>query len=673
VVLARDIEPLARHIRAVPERPADVRRTDDVHDAVDGTDDDDSLGSEEGDSDDSNDAAPNRHEDFASQFCNSSWSLVACQGVDTVRAPMPDAPLDFVSPRSKAPLGDEMPQFARQERQSGCIRSKLDADLGRGCTSALAFVKCLFTDVILDTLVAATNKAAIEHPRVKNLSRIKKHWRPVDRRSLLLWFAIATYLGVVKVQNRKHAFSTRSIFRQPWVQKHYTLTQFENVLNCLNCCDHWTLSEDEFKSRNAANCFWQVDELIKQCNVNSQAYFRLGQRISIDEACIPWKGRHKARCYNPKKPHKFHFKKLMLNDSKTGYNYNFYYYGGKHEERPDHVSATTWPIVKLLSTTTVSSHKKNHLIAVDNWFTSSSSFAWLARHGYVAVGTVGKNKLGVVSSKRPNGFPNAGIFKKSASRARGSYVVHKGKLMHSECGARAVPFDCWVTAWQDRNPVHFLSTYKPNNAWCKRKVRVNGQWVEGQWPRPSVAHHYNQTMGGTDLHDQRCATYRTVVKSRRWQVRVLTDTFGSMLQNAFILYHDYHKKNKKYTSLNFIDELLREFGEDEPEEEPATTNTRRAFNEHKREYWVSGAGSEVRLAGRNHWPKDARDEYPIRHPETGAVLDLRRHCIWDPFNCGRTNFYCNCCMVPVCPAHFELFHTSPSHAFPPQSEKRKHK
>jgi hypothetical protein len=30
-------------------------------------------------------------------------------------------------------------------------------------------------------------------------------------------------------------------------------------------------------------------------------------------------------------------------------------------------------------------------------------------------------------------------------------------------------------------------------------------------------------------------------------------------------------------------------------------------------------------------------------------------------------------MVPVCPAHFELFHTSPSHAFPPQSEKRKHK
>jgi hypothetical protein len=566
----------------------------------------------------------------------------------------------------KKPLGDEMPQFSRQEREAGAIRTKIAADVGRGCTSTLAFVKLLFTNDILDKLVAATNKAAIEHPRVKNLSRIKKFWKPVDRKSLLMWFAIATYLGVVKVQNRKHAFSKKSLFRQPWITKHSTLVQFENVLNCLNCCDHWNLSEEEFKQRNDEYCFWQVDELIKQCNVNSQAYFRLGHRISIDEACIPWKGRHRARCYNPKKPHKFHFKKLMLNDSKTGYNYNFYYYGGKGEERPDTVSATTWPIVKLLTTTTVSPHNKNHLVAVDNWFTSSSSFAWLAHHGYSAVGTVGKTKLGCVTAKRPNGFPNAGIFKKTATRNRGSYVVHKGRLMHSDCGRTAVPYDCWVTAWQDRNPVHFLSTYEPKNAWCKRKVRVDGTWVEGQWPRPSIAHHYNQTMGGTDLHDQRCATFRSVVKSRRWQVRVLTDTFGSMLQNAFILYSQYHRKNKKYTSLNFIEELLREIAEEEPEGAPEPAKRPRKFNEHKRSYWVIGQGSDERLVGRNHWPKDARDTHARKHPQTGATLDLRRHCIWDPAGCGRTHTYCSSCMVPVCVAHFELFHTAPHHAFPAQ-------
>jgi hypothetical protein len=59
---------------------------------------------------------------------------------------MPDNPLEFGSPRSKAPLGNEMPAFARQERPAGCIRAKVEAKVGRGCTSTLEFVKLLFTD-----------------------------------------------------------------------------------------------------------------------------------------------------------------------------------------------------------------------------------------------------------------------------------------------------------------------------------------------------------------------------------------------------------------------------------------------------------------------------------------------------------------------------------------------
>lgn len=381
VSLAQGVEPLARHVRVAAAPAPPCRGLDDDEDVVDGTDDDDdSAESEGGNSDDVADA-PERGEDFAAAFVADAWSKVACEGCDAARAPMPDSPLDSGSARSNAHLGSELPPFSRQEQHGGCIRSHIDAKIGRGCTSTMEFVKLLFTDAIMDKLVVATNKAAEEHPRVKDLARIKKFWKPVTRDTLRLWFAVATYLGVVKVQNRKHAFSKTSLFKQPWIQKHFSLIQFENVLNCLNCCDHWNLSDEEFKRRNAEYCFWQVEELIKECNVNSQLYFRLGHRISIDEACIPWKGRHRARCFNQKKPHKFHFKKLMCNDSKTGYNYNFYYYGGKGERRPPGMSATCWPIVKLLSSTSVSVHNKNHLIAVDNWFTSSSSFAWLAAHG----------------------------------------------------------------------------------------------------------------------------------------------------------------------------------------------------------------------------------------------------------------------------------------------------
>lgn len=144
VDLAFDVTPLARHVRvqAVPAQPR--RELDDANDVVDGTDDDDdSADSEGGDSDDGQDA-PERGEDFAAAFVADAWEQVACEGVDTPRAPMPDSPLDLGSSRS-AHLGGELPPFSRQEQRGGCIRSHIDAKIGRGCTSTIAFVKLLFT------------------------------------------------------------------------------------------------------------------------------------------------------------------------------------------------------------------------------------------------------------------------------------------------------------------------------------------------------------------------------------------------------------------------------------------------------------------------------------------------------------------------------------------------
>lgn len=383
---------------------------------------------------------------------------------------------------------------------------------------------------------------------------------------------------------------------------------------------------------------------------------------------MPWKGRHKARCFNPKKPFKFHFKKFMLTDAETGYNFNCYWYGGASETRPEGVSATTWPVQHLLSSTTVPLCHKNHVVALDNWFTSSHTFEWLSSNGFVGVGTVGPGKLGKEGkpSKPKPGFPLAGIFKKTKTRTRAAYVVYRGK-MQKGTGSAA---DCWVTAWQDRNPVHVLSTYPPVVGLCQRKVKIAGQLVTATYPRPSVVHHYNNTMGGTDLHDQRVANFRTVVKSKRWQVRVLTDTFTSMVQNAFILYKQYHGKGKGYSSLQFIQDALNELADLTSVDESSESDCERHFgparklNEHRRSYWIGEEGSAFRLKGRNHWPKDARDDYATVNAATGKANDVRRKCMWNPELCDRTYYYCECCMVALCIAHFELFHTAQSHQFP---------
>lgn len=77
----------------------------------------------------------------------------------------------------------------------------------------------------------------------------------------------------------------------------------------------------------------------------------------------------------------------------------------------------------------------------------------------------------------------------------------------------------YVTSWQDKKPVLLLSSYRPSGGDCLRKVKVAGTWTQQRFFRPNVINHYNKTMGGTDLHDQRLSIIRSTVKSRRWQVR----------------------------------------------------------------------------------------------------------------------------------------------------------
>jgi hypothetical protein len=326
--------------------------------------------------------------------------------------------------------------------------------------------------------------------------------------------------------------------------------------------------------------------------------------------------------------------------------------------------ATTWPVVHLCSSTSPSIHGKNHLVALDNWFTSSRTHSWLAQHGFQGVGTVGPNKLSLVTPKRPLGFPSGGIFKKAATRNKGAYLVHKGRLLSGDGRGH----DCYVTAWQDRHPVHVLSTYPPTLGSCRRKVKVNGQFVEGDWPRPSVVHHYNKTMGGTDLHDQRVAYYRSCVKSKRWQVRLLTDMFASLLQNAFVLFKGYNDMPKNYDSRVFIEAFLKEVAEfangpDAAEISDSDADAPVERNAHKRDWWVSGAGALFRMKGRDHWPQHATNTCYTKDDKTEQKFDLRRYCMYSRL-CGRVLTYCTKCMVPLCLAHFESFHTHSADQFP---------
>ena len=310
------------------------------------------------------------------------------------------------------------PIFERHDDQPHARR------IPRECKSAAQFVQLLFPQALMDQLVLNTNAAATQHPRLCNQQRYLQ-WRAVTREEMTLFLAICVYLGVVKVQSRKLIWRRGGIFEQKWVTQRMSLRRFETILNAFNCCEYWTLTDDEYAAKNAADPFWQIQELVSVCNERCAFHFKMGRTFSIDEAVIPWKGKHKARCYNPKKPAKYHLKKFSLNCAATGYVYCHYHYGGKDERRPAGVPASVWPIKKLVDQCELL-HDKNHLCATDNWYTCAQSLSYLRRRGIHSVGTIKKGRLCPETATRP-GFPQAGIFKAARGqpkRARADCMIH---------------------------------------------------------------------------------------------------------------------------------------------------------------------------------------------------------------------------------------------------------
>lgn len=268
-------------------------------------------------------------------------------------------------------------------------------------------------------------------------------------------------------------------------------------------------------------------------------YYLCGREIDIDEMCIHFKGRHRCKCYNPNKPHKWHFKAYCLNCSKTGYLSNFFMYRGKDEQRPAGMSATTYPVHKL--TDHEDYHGKDHLLAIDNWYTSIpvAKLVKSEPRRMNMVGTIKANREGIPKSKL---FPKNGRNKK----VRGTI----------KCYSNVVEgVNYYFTCWQDSKPVHLLSTFPPARTPVLRNSKDNtGRYVQIQVDRPTNIENYNRSMGGTDLFDQFGSYYKTTFRSLHWQQRIYSHFLQSSAINAHILHRSVTRSEN--TLLEFMENLI---------------------------------------------------------------------------------------------------------------------
>ena len=379
-------------------------------------------------------------------------------------------------------------------------------------------------DIIMENFVRNTNSYASS---TNDLDWIK----PLTRNELDAFFASILYLGIVKLPTRRAAWSNSERYGVPFLKNLMSGRRFEAILRNLHYINTAGMTREEKAARGAESSFWQVQGFLSQLCNNFYRYFSPGQFLDIDEMSIYFKGRHKARCYNPNKPEKWHFKVFCLNDASTGYLLDFFMYEGKDEKRPAGQSATAYPVLRLTNHEDL--FHSNHIICLDNWYQSPELVPPLRDRGYHTVGTIRTNRLGVYK---------AGVKKKNAKYPRG----------HTKCNHTKIRnYDTYMTAWTDNKHVHVLHTYPSTLSTVARVGKSNtGTYIRLTIDQPDVVKHYNRGMGGTDLFDQFGSYYRTTVRKKKWPPRIIFHFILGAAINARII------ADANVPLLDFLDDLI---------------------------------------------------------------------------------------------------------------------
>lgn len=439
----------------------------------------------------------------------------------------------------------ELPTF----KNSGSVGPNRAEIRRKNAIKEIDFLQLFWTNELIDQMIKNSNWYGNTFLRTKG-------WFDLTRSEFKAFLAIVMELGRVKFPSREAAFD-KSHSGSGFIKiVGISLERFNHIVKAWRYEDFSKLTPDEIAEKKRNDPFWPIKKMAEDLALNFQSMYNCRQGLDIDEQTVPFKGRHKCRCYNPKKIYKWHFKIYSLNDSISGYQANFFLYQGKAEVRPEGVAATLWPVMKLLSDPKW--HNKGHIVCTDNWYTSLAVLLFCASIACAFVGTIKINKSGI---------PEAGKFPKT-----GAGVKRRGtmKQMSADVGTGNKAITAYFTAWQDNKPVHILSSIPTFRTTVQRQTELpGGRWIRTAIAIPTVIRLYNWLMGGTDSMDQRLSYYRPHLKSVSWVPRMLCHLLNVSTVNAYILFKEYYGKGNTYHLLDFINALIPQLAEGFIEEKNA--------------------------------------------------------------------------------------------------------
>jgi hypothetical protein len=147
----------------------------------------------------------------------------------------------------------------------------------------LDFIGIFVDGIAMRTFVDATNAYAASINR--NIH--SRGWSILSVNELWNFFAIVTFLGTMKVRERRALWAPSSAYYNAWVATTMTVGRFEDILYCLHWVNTAALSPAEKAARNREDPFWPIQGFVAHLRERFPLYFHPGQHLDVDEQGIP--------------------------------------------------------------------------------------------------------------------------------------------------------------------------------------------------------------------------------------------------------------------------------------------------------------------------------------------------------------------------------------------------
>lgn len=474
-----------------------------------------------------------------------------------------------------------------------------------------------FTEPLLKHIVQETNRYAEQNGKLIANDNV---YGPMSLEELKALIGMIVGISIKKIAQLQDIWSTDWVLNCPNYARIMTKNRFFFLMRHLHFVNNANIVGPEDPNFDK---LFKVRHLIEHFQSVFQASYQLGKNISVDETMVKFKGRHRAKQYDPSKPIKRGFKLWTLADSSTGYVHTFQVYSGKSND----VEEESLPCRAVKSVITPDVHNVGHNLYMDRYFVYYELFADLKALGIYSTGTVKANRR-LVPTK---------ALKDACCNDRGKLITKQGDshFMSTDDGYTA-------TVWHDRKPILFLSNTFPAVEDGCSVPRRDRQGTRNIIQCPPCVKAYNMCMGGVDQADQMKGTYGVDRKSRRWYMRLVWHMFDWALNNAFIIY----RANFQLTN-------------------PDQNCTLKNFRALAVASFVGDFSSRLRVGRPGHLPV----LQGVRHPHVDLVqlgyLRAKRRCricLQRGVRHG-TNYGCHVCGdIPLCRVPmpcFEEYHANP--------------